>query len=398
MTEGVNYLQKVAIVGIGLSKFGKSTDMNLKELAFIAVKEALKDAGITPRDVDFLAVGSFGLWQSEPLPAVAASEYCGLENAGSVRVEAACASGSAAIYAACNAVAAGHAKIALALGVERMSESLPEIVVEMLGRCGNFFWEFENFGITFPGYYALYATDYFSKYGASEEDLAEIAVKNHYYGSLNPYAQFQKRVTKEEVLNSKYVAWPLKLLDCSPITDGAAAVVIASEEMAKKLTDTPVWIKGVGVATGSLNLSRRKEFTSLETSVKAAKMAYREAGIEYEKAPKKLDVALVHDCFTIAEILAYEDLGFSRRGEGFILAKEQQTYIGGIIPVNVDGGLKSKGHPIGATGVAMAVEAVKQLQRRADNGRQADIRSGNALTHNVGGTGHYAYVFIYSIT
>lgn len=391
-------MQRAAIVGVGLSKFGKSTDMNLKELAFVAVKDALKDAGLTARDIDFLAVGSFGLWQSEPLPAVIISEYCGFENAGSTRVEAACASGSAAIYVACNAVAAGHAEIAVALGVERMSESSQETVIEMLGRSGNFFWEFENFGLTFPGYYALHATEYFSKYGASEEDLAEIAVKNHYYGSLNPYAQFQKRITKEEVLNSKYVAWPLKLLDCSPITDGAAAIVIASEKVAKNLTDTPIWIKGIGVATGTSNLSRRKEFTSLESSVKAAKMAYKEAGIEYEKAAKNIDVALVHDCFTIAEILAYEDLGFSRRGEGFMLAKEHQTYIGGLIPVNVDGGLKAKGHPVGATGVAMAVEAVKQLQRRADTKRQADIRNGNALTHNVGGTGHYAYVFVYSIT
>ncbi len=398
VTYGVSWLQRVAIVGVGLSKFGKSTDMNIKELAFVAVKEALKDAGLTPKDIDFIAVGSFGLWQSEPLPAVAVSEYCGFENAGSIRVEAACASGSAAIYAACNTVASGQAKTAVALGVERMSESLPEIVIEMLGRSGNFFWEFENFGLTFPGYYALYATEYFSKYGATEEDLAEVAVKNHYYGSINPYAQFQKRVTKEEVLSSKYVAWPLKLLDCSPITDGAAAVVIASEDVAKNLTDSPVWIKGMGVATGTSNLSRRKDFTSLESSVRAAKMAYKEAGIDYEKAAKNLDVALVHDCFTIAEILAYEDLGFSRRGEGYILAKEHQTYIGGLIPVNVDGGLKAKGHPIGATGVAMAVEAVKQLRRSADHGRQVDVRNGNALSHNVGGTGHYAYVFIYSIT
>lgn len=387
---------RVAIVGVGLSKFGRSTDMNIKELAFVAIKAALNEAGLTARDVDFLSVGSFGLWQSEALPAVVVSEYCGFENAGTARVEAACASGSAAVYTAANAVASGQAKVAVALGVERMSESPQEVVVEMLGRSGNFFWEFENYGLTFPGYYALYATEYFSKYGASEEDLAEVAVKNHYYGSLNPYAQFQKIITKEDVLKSKYVAWPLKLLDCSPITDGAAAVVIAAEDVAKSLTDSPVWIKSMGVAAGSSNLSRRKDFTGLEASLKAAKMAYKAAGIEYERAAKYLDVALVHDCFTIAEILAYEDLGFAHRGEGFILAKEQQTYVGGIIPVNLDGGLKAKGHPIGATGVAMAVEAVKQLQRRAEPGRQADIRNGTALTHNVGGTGHYAYVFVYS--
>lgn len=386
------------MIGVGLSKFGKSSDRGLNELAFVAVRDALRDAGIEGRDVGFVSVSNVGVWSAEPLPAVSISEYCGLTPAGSMRVEAACASGSAAVRVASQAVASGEADIALAVGVERMNESPTGNVVELIGRAGNYFWEFENFGLTFPGYYALYATAYFSEYGATEEDMAEIAVKNHHYGSLNPYAQFQRKVSREEVMSSRYIAWPLKLLDCSPLTDGAAAVVIASEEMATKLSDSPVWIRAQGVATGTSNLSKRSGFLGLEAAVEAARMAYKRAGIDPERPVKQIDAALVHDCFTIAEVLAYEDLGFARRGEGFILAKEGQTYIGGVIPVNLDGGLKAKGHPIGATGVSMAVEAAKQLRSRAEKGRQADIKNGTILTHNVGGTGHYAYVTIYSLS
>jgi len=225
--------------------------------------------------------------------------------------------------------------------------------------------------------------------------LALVSVKNHYYGSFNPYAQFQKPVKLEDVMSSKYVAYPLKLLDSSPITDGAAAVVLADEESARKLTDTPVWIKSQGVASGSANLSKRQDFLGLPASVEAAAQAYRGAGIT--DPLKQIDVATVHDCFTIAEILAYEDLGFAKRGEGVRLIRDQQTYKDGIIPVNLDGGLKAKGHPIGATGVGMAVEAVKQLRGEAPPQRQATIKNGVALTHNVGGTGHYAYVTVYSL-
>jgi len=282
--------------------------------------------------------------------------------------------------------------------VERMNELTTPKVVELLGRGGSFFWEFQSFGTTFPAYYALYATAYMQEYGATEEDLARIAVKNHYYGSMNPKAQFQKRITIEDVLNSRYIAWPLKLYDCSPITDGAAAAIVASEEVARKLTDTPIWIKAQGVATGTGNLSKREDFLSLETAVEAAEQAYRSAGIDRENPVKSFDFALVHDCFTIAEILAYEDLGFAKRGEGYLLAREEQTYIGGLIPVNLDGGLKSKGHPIGASGLGMIYEAVRQLRQEVGKGRQAPIRNGQALIHNVGGTGHFAYVTILSLS
>ncbi len=388
-------MNRVAVVGVGLTRFGRRMDVGMNHMAWEAVKAALEDSGVEQRDVDFFVVGNTGVWSEEPLPAVTVGEYAGLTPKGTMRVEAACATGSAAIRVAHQAVASGSAKIALAVGVEKMYNSPTGTVVELIGRAGNYFWEFENFGLTFPGYYALYASAYMSKYEVKEEDLALVAVKNHYYGSLNPYAQFQKPVKVEEVMASKYVAYPLKLLDSSPITDGAAAVVLADEDTAKKLTDTPVWIKSQGVASGTANLSKREDYLSLPASVEAASQAYRAAGIS--DPLRQVDVATVHDCFTIAEVLAYEDLGFARRGEGVQLIREKQTYKDGAIPVNLDGGLKAKGHPIGATGVGMAVEAVKQLRSEAPPQRQATIRNGVALTHNVGGTGHYAYVTVYSL-
>ena len=390
-------MRNVAVIGVGQSKFGRNTVHQLPELAWIAIKEALEDSGVDKKDIGFVAVGNVGGWSAETLPAVVVSEYAGLTPIGTMRVEAACSTGSAAFRVAYLTVASGLADIALAVGVERMNESTGPQVVEMIGRGGNYFWEYEQFGLTFPGYYALYATAYLQDYGATEEDLAKIGVKNHYYASMNPKAHFQKRITLEEAMKSRYIAWPLKLYDCSPITDGAAAAIVASEEVAKKFTDTPVWIKAQGTASGTSNLSRRSDFLSLDTAVEARKKAYEMAKIDGDNPAKEFDLALVHDCFTIAEILAYEDLGFAKRGEGYKLAREEQTYIGGLIPVNIDGGLKAKGHPLGATGISMVYEATRQLQQRADKGRQVDVKRGQALLHNIGGTGHYAYITILSL-
>jgi len=390
-------MRRVAVVGVGQSRFGRDTRHMLPELAWVAIKEALEDAGVEKKDVKFVAIGNVSGWSSEFFPAPLVIEYAGLTPIGSMRVEAACASGSAAFRVAYLSVASGLVDVALAVGVERMNELETPKVVELLGRGGNYFWEFEQFGLTFPGYYALYATAYMQEYGATEEDLAKIAVKNHYYGSMNPKAQFQKRITLEDAMNSKYIAWPLKLYDCSPITDGAAAAVLASEEIAEKLTDTPVWVKAQAAATGTGNLSRRRDFLSLETAVEAAEKAYKMAGIDSGNPAKHLDLALVHDCFTIAEIIAYEDLRFAERGKGYLLAREEQTYIGGLIPVNVDGGLKSKGHPIGASGLSMVYELTRQLQQRVEKGRQVPVKRGVGLAHNVGGTGHFAYVTILSL-
>ncbi len=388
----------VAIIGVGHSKFGNRRDVSIPELAWEAIKPALDTANIEQKDIDFFVIGTAGVWSSEAAVAPLIAEYAKLEPAGSMRVEAACATGSAAIRVGYTAIKSGEADVVLILGIEKMQESTNPIVIELIGRFGNFFWEFENFGLTFPAYYALYATAYMAKYNASEEDFARVAVKNHFYGARNPYAQFQKEITIEQALNSPYISWPFKLFDCSPITDGASAVIMVSDDKVKEWKiDERVFILSQGVGTGTANLSKRDNFTSLKSAVYAAEIAYRKAGIDIDNPCKYLDGANVHDCFTSAEIIAYEDLRFAKRGEGVELIREEQTYIGGKIPVNVDGGLKAKGHPIGATGVSQAVEAYKQLLNKAEKGRQIDVVNGKYLTHNIGGTGHYAYVTIYGL-
>ncbi|UCH31055.1 MAG: thiolase domain-containing protein [Candidatus Bathyarchaeota archaeon] len=399
-------MRDVAIVGVGHSKFSNRFDVRIDELAWESAKDALKDANLSAKDLEFLIVGCTGGWSAESLPAVICSEYCGMLPKGSMRVEAACATSSAAVAVAYNFIASGYVDLMLVVGVEKMFESPNPVQIELIGRAGNYFWEFENFGLTFPGYYALHATSYMWKHGLKEEDLAEIAVKNHHYASMNPKAQFRKEITADLAMQSRYVAWPLKLFDCCPLTDGSASLILASESIAKKITDTPIWISAIGASTGTGNLSKRDMFTKLEYSglesaVEAGQQAYKRAGIDPKNTAKHFDVASVHDCFTIAELMAYEDLGFCRRGEGVKLIREKQTYNGGLIPVNIDGGLKAKGHPIGATGCSMMYSLTKQLRQEygklAGKAAQATIKNGRALAHNIGGTGHYAYVTILSL-
>jgi acetyl-CoA C-acetyltransferase len=387
-------MRKVAIIGVGNSKFGVRNDVNVAELAFEAVKPSLEDAGVSAKDVEFMALGSVGAgaWYEELLPAVVTAEYCALTKAGLVRCEAACASGSAAFYTAYSTVASGQAETAMALGVEKMREIDTPTAMEWIGRAGYYFWEFHNFGLTFPAYYALYATAHMAKFGTTEEDLALVAVKNHKYAAMNPVAHLRNKITVDDVLSSMVIASPLKLFDCCPMTDGSASIVLASEEKVKELRiDTPVWIAGIGCSSGTANLSKRSDYVGLEASVLASQRAYKAAGV----APNQIDVAEVHDCFTIAEIMAYEDLGFCGKGEGAKLIREGQTEIGGKIPVNVDGGLKAKGHPIGTTGCSMIYELTKQLRGEAvEKGRQVPLKNCVALAHNVGGTGHYCYVTV----
>ena len=387
-------MRKVAVCGVGNSKFGVRSDVNVSELAFEAVKPCLDDAGLAAKDIPFAAVGSVGAgaWYEELLPAVVAGEYCGLTGAGLMRVEAACASGSAAFFAAYSAVASGHCDVAMALGVEKMREIDTPTAMEWIGRAGYYFWEFHNFGLTFPAYYALYANAHMAKYGTTEEDLALVAVKNHKMAALNPIAHLRNVVSVDDVLSSMVIASPLKLYDCSPMTDGAAAVVVACEEKVKELkVDTPIWVAGIGYSSGTANLSKRADFVGLDASVLASQRAYKAAGVK----PEQVDFAEVHDCFTIAEIMAYEDLGFCGRGEGVKLLREGQTEIGGRIPVNMDGGLKAKGHPIAATGCSMIYELTRQLREEAvEKSRQVPLKNYVGLAHNVGGTGHYCYVTI----
>ena len=383
---------RVAIIGVGHSRFGDRSDINLSELSFEAIQPALETSGLTAKDIPYVTLGSMGVWSEEPLPAVVIAEYCGLTGAGLVRCEAACASGSAAAYNAYSTIRSRLMDVALVVGAEKMRQIDMPTIMEMIGRAGYYMWEFENFGMTFPAYYAVHAVQHMEKFGTTEEDLAKVAVKNHKYGAMNPLAHLRQEITLEKVLNSSVVAWPLKRYDCCPITDGAAAVVLASESKVKELgVDDPVWIEAMGVASDTANLSKRETYVGLDASVKASRMAYKIAGL----SPKEMDVATVHDCFTIAEIMAYEDLGFCKKGEGARMIREGETEVDGRIPINVDGGLKAKGHPIGTTGVSMLVELTKQLREEVQpKNRQATMKNYAALAHNTGGTGHYCYVTI----
>jgi len=374
-------LRRVAVIGVGHSKFGVRKDVNLSELTYEAVKPALEDAKASMPDIDFVAYATVGGMYEESLPAVVAAEYSGFTGAGLVRCEAACASGSAAFYTSYLNVASGMSDLSMAVGMEKMTEVDTPTMMEMIGRAGSYLWEFHNFGMTFPAYYALYASAHMAKYGTTEEDLAEVAIKAHKYGAMNPNARFQSETNMDKVLSSFLVAWPLKLYDCSPICDGSAAVILASEEK----------VKGVGHSSDTANLSNRSDFLGLQASVTASQKAYKMAGV----GPGDLDVANVHDCFTIAELLAYEDLGFAERGKAAEMIREGETEVGGRLPVNVDGGLKAKGHPVGATGCSMIYELTKQLRDEADSRkRQVSLKNNLALAHNVGGTGHYCYVTI----
>jgi len=383
-------MRKVYVIGVGHSKFGRRRDVTLQELAFESVKEALEDAGITQRDIELSVVGSVGTRNYELMPAVPVNEYVGLTGKGPIRVEAACATGSAAVYTAYASIASGLVDTAIAIGIEKMLEVDTATSLAVGGRSGNYLWEFHFFGTTFPAYYAFYASAHMANYGTTEEQMARVAVKAHKYGAMNPKAHFQRMISVEEALNSRVISWPLKLYDCCPISDGSAAVILASEDKAKEFgLETEILVEAMGYSSDTANICRRTDYVGLEATVKAAKMAYKQAKIK----PQDIDVAEVHDCFTIAEIMAYEDLGFCKKGEGGKLVEEGQTEIGGKIPVNVDGGLKAKGHPLGATGCSMIYELTNQLREEAGK-RQVPLNNYVALAHNVGGTGHYCWITI----
>jgi acetyl-CoA C-acetyltransferase len=382
-------MRKVAVVGIGHGKFGVRSDASLRELAFEAVKACLEDAGVSLKEVESMVTGIAGDEFSIALqPSAQVHDYIGFHPKPNFRVEGACATGSMAVRTGWMNVASGLADLVLVVGVEKMTEVPTSMATDIMGRGGDATWEYP-FGTTFPGYYAMIANAHMAEFGTTEEQLAGVAVKNHYYGSLNPYAHMQKPITLDKALTSFTVAQPLKLFDCSLITDGAAAVLLASEEKAKAISKKPVWIAGLGLATDTMRIGDRKTLTSILSAREASKVAYKMAGI----GPSDIDVATVHDCFTIAEIVAYEDLGFCEKGEGGKLIQAKETYVGGKIPVNVDGGLKSKGHPLGATGVSMAVELTKQL--RGEAGERQVKNAAVGLSHNVGGTGQVVAVHIF---
>jgi len=382
-------MNRIAVVGVGNSKFGVRDDASMKELAFEAIKEALEDCGLELKDVDAMVTANASDEFSLALqPSAQMHDYIGFHPKPNFRVEGACASGSMAIRTAFMTIASGLADVVLALGAEKMTEVDTPRATEIMSKGGDPVWEYP-FGVSFPGYYALIAQAHMARYGTTEEQLAMVAVKNHHYGAMNPIAHLQKEVNLETALSSMMIAYPLKLYDCSLISDGAAAVILASADRAKELPKEPVWVAGLGLGTDSLSICERSDLTSLAGAAYAAEQAYRMSGI----GPDEVDVACVHDCFTIAEIVAYEDLGFCKKGEGGKLIEGRQTYVEGRIPVNVDGGLKSKGHPVGATGVSMAVEITKQL--RGEAGPRQVENAGIGLTHNVGGSGQITAVHIF---
>jgi len=382
--------EKVGIVGIGHAKFGKRTDATLRELAHEAVTPALEDAGVDMKDIDASVVGvACEDFAAQVSPAVLIHDYVGMRDKPVFRVEAACATGSAAVRTAWALIKSGLAEVVLVVGAETMTHLGTPGATEVIARAGDTRWEYP-FGITFPGFYALMAMAHMHEYGTTKEQLSMVSVKNHMYGAMNPYAHVQKKITLEEAMKSVVICHPLNLYDCCLISDGAAAAVLASEEKAKRISDTPVWLAGLGAASDTMMISERKNLTELKATKTAAERAYRMAGI----TPNNVDVAVVHDCFTIAEIIAYEDLGFCKKGEGGNFIEEGQSYIGGKIPINADGGLKSKGHPLGATGVSMTVEITKQLRGEAGKRQVAGAEIG--LSHNVGEAGQYCFVHVYS--
>ena len=381
---------KVGIVGIGHAKFGKRSDATIRELAYEAVVPALEDAGNCADEIDAVVVGvASDDFSAQASSGAVINDYVGIAGKPVFRVEAACATGSAAVRAGWALVKSGLAQVVLVIGAETMTQVSSAQATELMARAGDTRWEYP-FGVTFPSYYALMATAHMHQYGTTREQLSMVSVKNHKYGALNPYAHLQREVSLEEAMKSAIVCHPLNLYDCCPISDGAAAVVVASEEKAKKLNDTPVWITALGAASGEMMISERLDLTSIAASRLAAEQAYKTANV----TPADIDVALMHDCFTIAEIIAYEDLGFCKKGEGGKLIQEGQTYIGGKIPVNIDGGLKAKGHPLGATGVSMTVEITRQLRGEAGPRQVGNAEIG--LSHNIGETGQYCFVHIYS--
>ncbi|MEM2897576.1 MAG: thiolase domain-containing protein, partial [Candidatus Bathyarchaeia archaeon] len=311
-------------------------------------------------------------------------------NIPSTRIENACSSGSVALRQAFYAIKSGVFERALVLGIEKMTDVPPSITIEMLMTGNDSMWE-GLFGLTPPAAYALIARAHMHRYGTTKEQLSMVAVKNHKNGSKNPYAQFQREISLNEALNAPMVADPLNLFDCSPITDGAAAIILTAGEVAKKYTDAPVYIIGTGQASDALTVCGKNDLTRMDAVIKSSQMAYSMAGVE----PSDIDLAEVHDCFTIAEIIAIEDLGFVKKGEGGRAIKEGVTEIGGKIPINPSGGLKARGHPIGATGVAQAIEIFWQLRQEAGKRQVGNAEIG--LSENHGGIGATGSTTIYSL-
>jgi acetyl-CoA C-acetyltransferase len=377
----------VAIVGVGQSPFYRKCNMAARELCFVGFQEAMKGINLKREQIDGSIVCSAPEYDKQRSPASIIVDYLGIMQGPSFNLETLCSSSSTGVRIAYSLIKSGLHEVVAVIGFQKMSELTSHEAAERMGRAGDIQWE-SPFGVTMPAYFGMVASAHMAEYGTKPEQLARVRVKSSIYGEMNEKAVYRKKVNIEDVLNSELVASPLKKFDCCANADGAAVVILASAKRAKKIADKPIWILGLGGSTRSTTLAGRRTFTSVPVSRDAAQAAYEMAGI----GPKDIDVAEVHDCFTIAEIVAYEDCGFARPGEGTKLLDEKETFLGGRIPVNIDGGLLSKGHPIGATGASQIRTITKQL--RGDSGKIQVEDAKIGLVHNLGGPGIYNYVTI----
>ena len=382
----------VAVVGAGQTRYGNH-DLGLKGMWAEAARSAFAsvDGDFDTKMVDEAYIGSLAFGGAQlGNTAALLTEHSDMEGVPVRRVENACASSGFAFRDAWMAIKSGQADVVVAGGIEKMNDLTPERRRYWLGVSGDTEWE-RLAGLTFPGTYALMARRYFHEFDATHDDLVHVSVKNHLHGSLNPLAHIQKEVAFEKAASGFMVADPLTLYDCCPTSDGASCVVLAADHVAKRMTDTPVWVRGSGAASDHLALHDRPSITQLKATQTAGRKAYEMANL----TPRDIDLAEVHDCFTIAEVLATEDLGFAQRGEGGRFAREGQGIINqGSVAVNASGGLKSKGHPLGATGTGQVVEVFKQLRGQVESQRQVK-EAEVGLTHNVGGSGATCAVHVF---
>jgi len=384
--------KKIAIIGVGQSAFVRGYPGSIRELAFEAFKEALKDASMSTREIGASVICSAPEYDKQRSPAGVLAEYLGITPKPTFYLESLCSSSSMGVRVAYSLIASGLHDVVAVIGFQKMSEISSAESQERMGRGADIQWE-SPFGTMMPAYYAMYARAYMEKYGLTPEDLASVRVKAATYGQINEKAVYRKPVTLEMFKDpdnpmSSPVASPLRVGDCCANADGSSCVILANKEKAEALSKKPIWILGVGAASESVNLAGRDLFTGLSVAISAAEQAYKMAGV----TPKDIDVAEVHDCFTIAEVMAYENLGFCKPGEAKELIRSKETYKEGTIPVNVDGGLLSKGHPIGATGGSQIRTIVLQLRGEAGPMQVKDPKIG--LVHNIGGVGLYGNVTI----
>jgi acetyl-CoA C-acetyltransferase len=377
---------KVAIVGVGCTKFGDLFELSYEDMILEAANAAFADAGIEPERIDAAWFGSYSPYGGHGKASVSLADALRLYGKPITRVENFCATGTDAFRNAAMAVASGMYDIALVLGAEKLKDR-PTRGLSQEGE-----HPYQTNGLTAPGIFAMSATRYFHQFNVGREALAKVAVKNHDNGSKNPKAHFQMQITEEQALKAPLVAWPFGLFDCCPTTDGAAAAVICRADMAKQFRDDYILVKGIGLAvtSGRPWFDPAHEYVGFTATQSASQAAYKMAGVS--DPVREIDLAEVHDCFTWTEITNYEDLGFCRKGEGAQFIGEGRSALGGDMPVNTSGGLKSFGHPIGASGVRMIYEVVTQLRGEAAARQIKDAELG--LVHNLGGPGSVACVLV----